>query len=42
LGLDIVRKIVEKHQGTVEVESRPGRTTFSVRLPIEPSGGNVG
>ncbi len=37
LGLDIVRKIVKKHQGKVEVESRPGRTTFSVRLPIEPS-----
>ena len=42
LGLDIVRKIVEKHQGNVEVESRPGRTTFSVRLPIEPSGGKYG
>jgi len=42
LGLDIVSKIVEKHQGKVEVESRPGRTTFSVRLPIEPSGGKVG
>jgi len=42
LGLDIVRKIVEKHQGTVEVESRPGRTMFCVRLPIEPSGGKYG
>jgi signal transduction histidine kinase len=42
LGLDIVRKIVEKHQGKVEVESRPGRTTFGVRLPIESSGGKVG
>jgi signal transduction histidine kinase len=36
LGLDIVRKIVKKHQGKMEVESHPGRTTFSVRLPIEP------
>ncbi|MBZ8180261.1 ATP-binding sensor histidine kinase [Oscillatoria salina] len=34
LGLDIVRKIIEKHQGKIEVESEPGRTTFSVRLPI--------
>ncbi len=34
LGLDIVKKILEKHQGTIQVESRPGRTTFSVFLPI--------
>jgi PAS domain S-box-containing protein len=30
LGLDIVRKIVHKHQGKIEVESVPGKTTFSV------------
>ncbi len=34
LGLDIVRKIVDKHQGKIEVNSQPGRTTFSVMLPI--------
>jgi signal transduction histidine kinase len=34
LGLDICRKIIEKHQGTIEVESQPGRTTFKVFLPI--------
>ncbi|MCB0193446.1 MAG: GAF domain-containing protein [Anaerolineae bacterium] len=34
LGLDIVRKIVEKHDGTIEVDSRPGRTTFRVSLPV--------
>ncbi len=34
LGLSIVKKIVESHNGCVEVESRPGRgTTFSVSLP---------
>ncbi|MEL7039141.1 MAG: ATP-binding protein [Cyanobacteria bacterium J06592_8] len=35
LGLDIVRKIVEQHQGHIEVESQPGRTSFTVCLPIE-------
>ena len=34
LGLDIVRKIVEKHEGTIAVESIPGQTTFTVSLPI--------
>lgn len=34
LGLDIVKKIVDKHQGSIEVESQPGKTTFSVWLPI--------
>jgi signal transduction histidine kinase len=34
LGLDIVRRIVvEGHHGEVDVESRPGCTCFSVRLP---------
>ncbi len=34
LGLDIVRKIVDKHQGKIEVQSAPGRTTFRVYLSI--------
>ena len=33
LGLDICRKIIDKHQGKIEVESQPGRTTFRVWLP---------
>ncbi|MGB5968403.1 MAG: ATP-binding protein [Spirulinaceae cyanobacterium] len=33
LGLDIVRKIIDKHQGRIEVNSQPGETTFSVFLP---------
>ena len=36
LGLDIVRKIIDKHQGTMNVESRPGRTQFMVCLPKNP------
>ncbi|HBE19656.1 MAG TPA: hybrid sensor histidine kinase/response regulator [Cyanobacteria bacterium UBA11149] len=35
LGLDIVRRIIEKHQGKIEVESIPGKTTFTVSLPIQ-------
>ncbi len=35
LGLDISRKIIEKHRGQIEVESEPGRTCFTVRLPLE-------
>ena len=34
LGLDIVRKIIDKHQGNIEVESQPGKTTFTVSLPV--------
>lgn len=34
LGLDIVKKIVEKHQGKIEVASAPGETTFTVFLPM--------
>lgn len=33
LGLAIVASIVEAHRGVVSVDSRPGRTTFTVRLP---------
>jgi signal transduction histidine kinase len=34
LGLDIVKKIIEKHQGEIKVESIPGQTTFTVFLPF--------
>jgi len=33
LGLDICRRIVEKHHGRIEVSSQPGQTTFHVLLP---------
>jgi signal transduction histidine kinase len=34
LGLDNVRRIVEnRHQGTIALESQPGETCFSIRLP---------
>lgn len=41
LGLDIVRKIIEKHAGRIEVESVPGKTTFTILLPLQLSGDSV-
>jgi signal transduction histidine kinase len=36
LGLDTARRIVEeRHRGSLVVESQPGATAFSVRLPLE-------
>jgi signal transduction histidine kinase len=34
LGLDVVQAVVRNHRGSVEVNSRPGRTQFRVALPI--------
>ena len=37
LGLAVVYGIVERHRGSIEVESEPGRgTTFHLRLPRRP------
>jgi signal transduction histidine kinase len=38
LGLDMVQRLVQLHQGQVLVESVPGRTAFTVRLPLAPAG----
>ena len=35
LGLHIIKKIIDKHSGTINVESQPGCTVFSVLLPID-------
>jgi signal transduction histidine kinase len=37
LGLDIAQRVVRRNNGDIEVESRPGRTQFSVSLPVPPS-----
>ena len=36
LGLDIVRRILKRHEGEIEVDSAPGRTQFRVSLPAAP------
>jgi signal transduction histidine kinase len=35
LGLSISRAIVERHGGSIGVESVPGRTVFTMRFPLE-------
>jgi signal transduction histidine kinase len=35
LGLDIARRLVLRHHGDIELDSRPGHTQFSVTLPID-------
>jgi signal transduction histidine kinase len=39
LGLDIARRLVLRHHGEIEVDSRPGHTQFSVTLPIDTGRG---
>jgi signal transduction histidine kinase len=34
LGLDIVQRIVRNHQGSINVNSQPGHTSFQIRLPL--------
>jgi signal transduction histidine kinase len=38
LGLDIVRRIIDWHNGDIDVVSEPGRTEFRVSLPALPVG----
>ncbi len=35
LGLSIVRRLVEMHKGTIDIDSEKGKgTTFTIRLPL--------
>jgi two-component system nitrogen regulation sensor histidine kinase GlnL len=38
LGLSLVHRIVTDHGGNIRVESRPGRTCFSITLPAVSGG----
>jgi signal transduction histidine kinase len=35
LGLDTANRIVSKHSGFINVESKPGATCFQIRLPLD-------
>jgi signal transduction histidine kinase len=35
LGLNTVQKIIQQHNGSIKVDSRPGRTEFRICLPID-------
>lgn len=38
LGLTLAQTFVHQHQGTIEVDSRPGRTCFTLLLPLVQNG----
>ena len=38
LGLPAAQELLSRHDGLIEFESRPGRTVFYVRIPIEQTG----
>jgi signal transduction histidine kinase len=39
LGLDTVQRIVRKHKGSIQVNSKPGATRFQVWLPLAEAKG---
>lgn len=36
IGLDIVNRIVKRHEGEIKVKSAPGHTEFRVTIPLQP------
>lgn len=34
IGLDLVNRIIKRHNGDVKVNSEPGRTEFCITLPV--------
>lgn len=40
LGLPAAQELISRHGGLIEFESRPGRTVFIVRIPLDQDTGN--
>lgn len=40
LGLPAAQELISRHGGLIEFESRPGRTVFSVRIPLDQATAN--
>ena len=38
LGLPAAQELLSRHGGLIEFESRPGRTVFYVRIPLQQRG----
>lgn len=38
IGLDLVRRIITRHNGEIKLTSEPGKTEFTICLPLESSG----
>ncbi len=38
LGLPAAQELISRHGGLIEFESRPGRTVFTMRVPLEQAG----
>jgi two-component system nitrogen regulation sensor histidine kinase GlnL len=38
LGLPAAQELISRHGGLIEFDSRPGRTVFFVRIPLEQTG----
>ena len=38
IGLTVAQELVGRHQGLIEFESRPGKTVFKMRLPLQRAG----
>ena len=34
IGLDIVNNVIKQHNGEIKVNSVPGRTEFTVKIPL--------
>jgi two-component system nitrogen regulation sensor histidine kinase GlnL len=35
LGLSIAQSLISRHQGLIECSSRPGKTVFTILLPLD-------